>query len=236
MKNVFLIGYGKWGKKIFNSLKQIKSISKIQIKKNTLDKKKIDLTHIDWVFVTTRTNQHYQIVKKYLNKKINVFCEKPLSTNSLNDKKLYNLAKKNNCKLYVSDIENYKNISFNLKKENFIVRSKFSDNKKDILSRLAYHDFTYIYNKLKKKTIQNIKIISKKKGELIFLLKIDNKKFYFNYSLNSKKNIHTFNKINFRIKKNFLKNMISDVIFEKVNFKKNKDLSIFANTIINSIK
>ena len=66
MVNVYLIGYGNWGKKVFNNLKKIKNISKIQIKKNRLENKKIDLKEIDWVFITTNTSQHYQLVQKFL--------------------------------------------------------------------------------------------------------------------------------------------------------------------------
>ena len=159
MKNLYLIGYGKWGKVIHAACKKIKNISKIKIKKNRSDKKNINLDFIDWVFITTNTNQHYGLVKKYLDKKINVFCEKPLTKNSLKNKELFKLAKKNNCKLYVSDIENYKNIRLDLKSINYIIRSKFSKNKADILNRLAYHDFTYIYKKIKNKKIKKTKIL-----------------------------------------------------------------------------
>ena len=129
MKNIYLIGYGEWGKKVFNTLKQIKEISNIQIKKNRLDNSSVDLNNIDWVFVTTNTNKHFQIVKKYLKKKYNVFCEKPLTVNFTKSKELFNLAKKNQCKLYVSDIESIKNIKLKFNKINVIVRSKFSINK-----------------------------------------------------------------------------------------------------------
>lgn len=236
MANVYLIGYGNWGKKVLNSLKKINKISSIQIKKDRLDNKKIDLKEIDWVFITSSTNQHYQLVKKYLNKKINVFCEKPLATNFLKSKKLFDLAKKNHCKLYVSDIENFKNIKLQLKKSNYIVRSKFSKNKTDILNRLAYHDFTYIYKKLKNKRIQKFDVQLKKNGFLSFNLVIDSKKFYFIYDLNSKKNTHTFNNINLRSKKNILKKMISSVIFKKMNYKKNMDIALFSIKTIQSIK
>ena len=108
MKNVCLFGYGVWGKKVYSTLKQIKSINSIQIIKNRRDKKKIDLNKLDWILITTNTNTHYNIAKKYLNMGIDVFCEKPLTNNIKKDLKLYKIAKKNKCKLYVSDVENYK--------------------------------------------------------------------------------------------------------------------------------
>ena len=142
MTNVCLIGLGSWGKKILRSLKKIKRIKNIQIIKNRKDKKKVNLNNLKWVFITTPTNSHYQLVKKYLEKKINVFCEKPLTNDIKKDTELFKLAKKNKCKLYVSDIENFKKIKIKLKTKNKIIRSKFSNNKKGILDRLAYHDFT----------------------------------------------------------------------------------------------
>ena len=236
MKSIYLIGYGKWGKRVFNTLNQIKQISKIQIKKNRLDKKPIHFKNIDWVFVTTNTKQHYKIVKKFLNKKINVFCEKPLTTNYKKSKELFNLAKKNKCKLYVSDIENIKNINLKFNKINSIVRSKFSNNKKDILNRLAYHDFTYIYKKFRNKRIQSIKVTSKINGLLSFILKIDNKSFFYHYDLNSRKKIHTFNKISLRVNRNFLKKMIRNILLNKVNYKINKEIALFSNKMIDRIK
>jgi hypothetical protein len=51
-----------------------------------------------------------------LKKKINVFCEKPLSRSLDECKELYQLAKKNDAKLYVSDVELFINLKL---KKNF---------------------------------------------------------------------------------------------------------------------
>ena len=233
MTNVCLIGLGSWGKKVLRSLKKIKRIKNIQIIKNRKDKKKINLNNLKWVFITTPTNSHYQLVKKYLEKKINVFCEKPLTNDIKKDTELFKLAKKNKCKLYVSDIENFKKIKIKLKTKNKIIRSKFSNNKKRILDRLAYHDFTYLYKFSKNKKISSFKIIRQKTGELNILTIINNKEIQLLYSLNSKRKVHTFNGINLIKKKNYLKIMIEKVISNKVNFDLNKKLSLFANSAIN---
>ena len=233
MTNVCLIGLGSWGKKVLRSLKKIKRIKNIQIIKNRKDKKKINLNNLKWVFITTPTNSHYQLVKKYLEKKINVFCEKPLTNDIKKDTELFKLAKKNKCKLYVSDIENFKKIKIKLKTKNKIIRSKFSNNKKGILDRLAYHDFTYLYKFSKNKKISSFKIIRQKTGELNILTNINNKEIQLLYSLNSKNKVHTFNEINLIKKKNYLRIMIEKVISNKVNFDINKKLSLFANSAIN---
>ena len=233
MTNVCLIGLGSWGKKVLRSLKKIKRIKNIQIIKNRKDKKKINLNNLKWVFITTPTNSHYQLVKKYLEKKINVFCEKPLTNDIKKDTELFKLAKKNKCKLYVSDIENFKEIKIKLKTKNKIIRSKFSNNKKGILDRLAYHDFTYLYKFSKIKKISSFKIIRQKIGELDIITNINNKEIQLLYSLNSKNKVHTFNGINLIKKNDYLKIMIEKVISNKVNFDFNKKLSLFANSAIN---
>ena len=42
MKEVCLIGFGKWGRKVFSSLNKINIISKIHLKKSRFDKNDID--------------------------------------------------------------------------------------------------------------------------------------------------------------------------------------------------
>ncbi len=236
MKEVYLIGLGKWGKKVYSSLKKINFIKKIYIKKSRFEKDNIDYSNLDWVIITTNIDQHYNLVKKYLKKKINVFCEKPLTNSPKKNKELFFLSKKMKTKLYVSDIENYKLNKLKILKENYILRSKFSSNKKNILTRMAYHDFTYIYDKIKNKKLEKIKILEKKIGQLSFILNINNKKFTYKYNLNKKKSEHSFNKKNLKTKKNVLKQMLSDVLLEKVDFKKNIRISTFASVLISKIK
>ena len=110
MKNVLLVGLGEWGKVINRSLKQIKSIKKILIIKSRKSKKNANLDDIEWVIIAANNQNHFKLVKKYLNLKINVFCEKPLTLKIKDSLKLYKIARRNHCKVYVSDVENYKKI------------------------------------------------------------------------------------------------------------------------------
>lgn len=48
------------------------------------------------VFVHTPTKTHYEIIKRLLNSKINVYVDKPISENLAEVKELYTLATKNN--------------------------------------------------------------------------------------------------------------------------------------------
>ena len=231
MYTVCLVGYGPWGKKIFFTLKKSKFIKKIFLVKNIKQEKIFNKKNIDWFIVATNIENHYKLVKKFILLKKNVFCEKPLTEDLNKNRFLYNLAKKKQVKLYVSDIENYKNKKLNLLNINTIKRYKFSKNKKNIIFRLAYHDFTYIYKYLKFKKISKIKIIKKGEGFLEFEIFLGQIKFIMKYNLNFVKKIHFFNETNLSVKSNVLKKMIKQVFNNKVNFKLNKKISIFSSKI-----
>ena len=61
-KNILIIGYGKWGKKVTNILKKISNIKHILRSKNNY--KKLNLDKINWVFVLTPNITHFKIVKQ----------------------------------------------------------------------------------------------------------------------------------------------------------------------------
>ena len=100
--------------------------------------------------------------------------------------------------------------------------------------RFAYHDFYFLYEKVKKFKISKIKIINIKDC-LEFKIDFGNKSFFFHYNLNSKKKVHSFNSINLMTKKDVLSKMVKDVLNEKVDFKNNKNKSLFANKLIDKI-
>ena len=139
-KNVGIVGCGKWGKKI---IKELNKLSKIVFVYNSKNNYKNFDKNIDWVFILTPDHTHSKIVKYFLRKKINVFCEKPLTIKIKEAENLIKLSKDMNTKLYVSDIEKYKNIKIKINKDiNHIVRTKRDTGKPiSLLNRLAYHDF-----------------------------------------------------------------------------------------------
>lgn len=59
------------------------------------------LKNIDKVFVLTPASTHYDICEHFLRKGVDVFCEKPLCLEVSETQKLYNIARKNNSKLFV---------------------------------------------------------------------------------------------------------------------------------------
>jgi len=113
MKNLLIIGYGKWGKKIIKNLINTKIYNDIFIKtRNSYykydfklnDKKKFlenPKKKYDRVHIGVPTDQHYSVLKKYLNIK-NLSIEKPL----FNDLKYFKKINKKFIKVNYIDLYN----------------------------------------------------------------------------------------------------------------------------------
>ena len=115
-KNILVCGKGKWGKKVIIELQKISNI--IRITDSKTEYRNINLSNIDWVFILTPNKTHFKLTNYFLNKKKNVFCEKPLCLSIKQTLFLIKLARKNKCKLYISDIEKYKQKK--IKKDKYI--------------------------------------------------------------------------------------------------------------------
>ena len=109
-------------------------------------------------------------------------------------------------------------------------------NPKNLLYRFAYHDFYFLADELKKRKIKSIKVFDVLNNLRFHIKCLDNTLFKFDYSLNSLKKIHKINNHNFVTKKDLLTLMIKKVLNEKVNFKKNKEISLFSNKVIDKIQ
>ena len=131
----------------------------------------IKKSDLDWIFIATPNSTHYQIVKKCLELKINVFCEKPLSTNLDEAEQLFRIAKKNKVKLYVSDIYSFQNKK--IKKiilNNKIKRTKNVKGKDyEFLYRFMYHDISILYNHILHKKLKYFTFNQNKKKIISFI-------------------------------------------------------------------
>ncbi len=238
-KNVGLIGKGKWGSLIKSKLSKIARLKFVSGKsKNYLDLiKKNDL---DWIFVATPNSTHYRVVKECLNHKINVFCEKPLTTNFKNAQKLFKIAKKNKVKLYVSDVyffhkKNIKKILLN----NKIKRAKkVYGNDNEFLYRFMYHDISLLYDYIFHKKVKSLKFDQNKKKKLfnLCLTFTDQKKFLFEYDLNSRIKKHSINNINFITKDDALGKMINTVLYNKLDIRFNNSKALFILKFISFLR
>jgi predicted dehydrogenase len=106
---IALIGLGNIAEKYIKTISQIKELSLVaycdpketKIKRNIEDRNKIvddytmlDYMNLDYVFVLTPPDTHFKIAKYFLKKNINVFVEKPGTTNIKDLKELISIANK----------------------------------------------------------------------------------------------------------------------------------------------
>ena len=233
-KNVGVVGNGKWAKIMLPKISKFANIKFIANTKTGY--KKFKLNKISWIFVLTNNNTHFEIVKYFLNKKKNVFCEKPLTKNFISSVKLFELSKKKGTKLYVNDVEFFKKKKFFIKKNNLILRAKKSQVSEDsLLHRFAYHDFYLLRKHIDLNDIKVKKYEENKKNLLIIFL-TGNKTFKFIYDLKSKLKKHKINEIDMmRYYKDPLEMMIKYVLNNKVNLNRNFSNSLFSSKLIGKI-
>ena len=230
--NCLIVGNGNWGKKLAKNLEKFVIVKK-KINSST-DYRRLKLKKIDWVFISTPSNFHYKQVKYFLKKKVNVFCEKPITLDSSKTKELIELSYKNSVKLYIDEIESFKNKRLFLFKKNLIFRSKSKHYSfRELLYALFYHDFYLLKNKISLKSIK-INILKNSNLKKVFSITTRNFFFLFHYEINKKKK-HLINKVNFITKKNYIKVMLRHVLKNRVNFKENHENALFCNLLIEII-
>lgn len=142
-----LIGHGYWGKIVEKKIRQFTDDLFIADSKINIDHLLSEM-NFDVVFVCSSTNSHYNLVKKLINYKINIFCEKPFTGNLEQAKELYQLSEKSGSKIYIDNIFlkrseiNYINNQdlSNVENVKYIWNKKEDTYKEDLLDSLLYHD------------------------------------------------------------------------------------------------
>jgi len=139
-----LIGNGYWGSIVKSKLISQTDLLYTANSKDNLDNilNKFD---VDYVFVCTPTETHYDIVKKCLNHHKNVFCEKPFTGDFNKANELYKISEKNNVNIFVDNIFLYRNEYHNILNKKFanikFVWNKYEDIfNENLFNRLLYHD------------------------------------------------------------------------------------------------
>ena len=239
MIKVGVIGFGHWGKVLHQKLLKICHVDFIcQRNDSYIDK----LGGIDWVVVATPNETHYQIVSDCLALGINVFCEKPLALTKKNSDKLYTLAKENSANLYVSDVQNYIDISYIFIRDNFVERFKYTQGAdykiRDLLYRLAYHDIYFLYKHINQRTMKDILFLDCKNKLHFKLVFDDGVNIDFLYDIEHEGGIkHHINGSDMRkgLIPDPLHNMLKKVLHGRVDWEYNKKVTLFANDIIDKI-
>jgi D-amino-acid oxidase len=139
-----IVGKGSFGKKIHDVVKNQHQIA-FFAGRELFTSQNIDLD-VDWVIIASSNDSHYELVKYFLNKGKNVFCEKPLVTKFHQVHELYALAEKNGVKLYVDDVFLYNSEYIKNReklkacKELTFVWNKYGTFNDSITNNLIYHD------------------------------------------------------------------------------------------------
>ena len=246
-KKTILIGDGYWGNIIKPKLIDLTNLIFVANSKNNIDLLLENNRDIDFVFVCTPTDTHYDIVLKCIHNKINVFCEKPFTGDYNKAIELYELADKFGVKIYVDNIflnrieflphiENHKNSTF-FNFEWFKYEEIF---KEDLLNTLLYHDI-YLLLKI---TDDNWVVDDKNISDDKLYLKLINKDkvatfFYDRKIKDSKIKRITINDIviDFSKPKNDpLYESINLLMSESVNFEDNRKVTIDTLKFFNKIK
>ncbi len=128
MLKVGIVGVGKLGKihlRIYNEIKKIGKIYLVDTdseallphaKYKTFNDYRQLKNKVDLVSVATPTSDHYKIAKFFLQNKIPVLVEKPLTQNLNEAKKLLKISKENRTLLFVGHVERYNNAYLAVKK------------------------------------------------------------------------------------------------------------------------
>lgn len=199
MKNIAIVGLGKWGKILLNEFQKTTNVSICVTKGNEKNISWLQMNYpnikhstnfneilldnsIDAVVIATPISTHYDLIRDALNHKKHVFTEKPLSETTSNAKNLQSLAKTNKVCLFVGHIFIYHPILEKIKKliKNDKVYhismnwNKFGSFKENTFLNLVSHDISILLELLgtpkKLSKISSENIISK--NDLI-LLKAD---------------------------------------------------------------
>ena len=140
-----------------------KSISKFKKYQDIVD-------HVDAVSIVTPTSSHFKIAKYFLEKKVHVLLEKPMTETVAQAKKLNNIAKKNNCILQIGHLEQFNPAIRKIRKSNckpqFIEVHRLCQfnpraNDVDVVLDLMIHDIDIVLS-LINKPIKNIEVSGKK--------------------------------------------------------------------------
>jgi len=213
-KNVALIGFGYWGKKLYKYLKQNKTFNCKYIYSPSLhcEGKYINNLNlilndksIDAVIIATPVDTHFNLVKKCLLANKHVLCEKPLTTKIFEASELFQIAKEKHLSLvteftytFSKGIEEIKTKIRKFGELKYIEAKAWQLGrfKNNVYVSLGSHLLSIVdmFLQLPNFKVEKLDIIKSDKVETgIILLKSENLLANLSCSLNSQKKIFTVN-------------------------------------------
>ena len=128
MVKVAIIGKGKFGSKIENTIKDM-----VQF---------VEPNDADWIIIATPNDLHAEQVEYWLTQRKNVFCEEPLTLTKRTAEALFSLADFFSVKLYVDDVFYWiKELDIDVEGNTSWNWQKHGSFNANIIDNLAYHDF-----------------------------------------------------------------------------------------------
>lgn len=232
MLRVGIIGKGYFGKKLYEKLNNFTKVV-------FFTGRELDINYeVDWVIIASSTDSHYELCKIFLSKGINVFVEKPMTLSYKHSKELVKLSKKVGVRFYVDDVFLWHPTTKDLKNSQ-ITNLEFYWNKygsftDNVFNSLAYHDL-YLALHLGKSLEGKIKIELNRVNEKCFW--IGDVKFCYNRISKNKQKYLLVNgtSYDYSTTKDPLKEMLQDVLFEKVDFEQNLTTSLKVHKILDKL-
>jgi hypothetical protein len=239
-----LIGNGYWGSIVKSKLEVQTDLLYIANSKDNLDDilSKFD---VDYVFVCTPTETHYDIVKKCLEYNKNVFCEKPFTGDFDNATELFELSNKNNLNIFVDNIFLYRKEYIDILNKSFtnikFIWNKYEDTfKENLFNTLLYHDLYLLLELSNNDWEVNYCNISEDKLSLsLFSGDLKSKFNYDRTYLNGKEKIIIIDDvlINFSNPLNDpLSEIINDLKNNNIEFNDNKKITLNTIKLLNKIQ
>lgn len=230
--SVGIVGTGYFGKKIHDVLSKIADVK-------FFTGRDMDVTYdVDWVFIASSTESHYDVCKQFLLNGVNVFIEKPLSTSYEKAYELVQLSKKLNVKLYVDDIfmwhpttnAVYENVESNLE----FNWNKYGSFKDTIFNNLTYHDI-YLALHFRNNLNPTIRMVVNRVNEKVFW--IDDVKFSYNRVSTTRRKWISLNGVDYDYvnDSSTLEKMLISVLNGLVDFEKNIDTSLRVHEILDEL-
>jgi hypothetical protein len=220
---VAIIGNGVWGSKIENCIKD-----SVQF---------VEPNDAEWIIIATPNDLHYEQVEKWLSKRKNVFCEKPLTLTTKTSEALFSLADFMSVKLYVDDVFTWHdNLDIDVNRNVDFKWYKYGSFNANIIDNLAYHHF-YVWLNNKEFEVDKIqkKYYTPYTMNIMITLK-DGRRGSFDYNILSKVNKRTINGVEVNPTNNPLQDMLLAVFDKKVDFDSNRKRTLNAVKLCELVK
>jgi len=223
------IGKGSFGKKILSKLENITNVS-VEWVYGSQDKWWESTDDLDWVIIASPNEFHYEQTRHYLQKGVNVFCEKPGTLASHSLKELIELSKTNDVCFYIDDVLIYEEI---LPTNDFVYK-KWGGLSANIIDKMAYHHFYLVYDMIGELTPTDIDVITNDLNHKVFEIDFGDSKFKFEYDFGwYKEKVHN---ITSRSSVDALETMLTKVLHKEVNFDLNHQRGLFATKLSDWVK